>query len=126
MVICERMTPAMALATDVPMDRIRVLRLFAAAVSLAGTAPMIRAGIEPYVKPMPAPITQETITRCHTSDISTMFRPYPQATITAPIISVTFGPLALDTAAETGAVAIITRPEGAITRPAVSSDLPRP
>lgn len=37
----------MALADEVPMDRIRVLRLFAAAVSEAGTAPMMRAGIEP-------------------------------------------------------------------------------
>ena len=35
------------------MERIRVLRLLAAAVSDAGTAPMISAGIAPYAKPMP-------------------------------------------------------------------------
>ncbi len=46
-VICARMTPARALANDVPMERIRVLRLLAAAVSEAGTAPMIRAGMAP-------------------------------------------------------------------------------
>ena len=126
MVIWASTTPAMALAQDVPMDRIRVFRLFAAAVSDAGTAPMMSAGMEPYVNPMPAPITEETSTRCQTSDISTMFRPYPHATISAPIISVTFGPLDLETDAETGARAIITRPDGAMTRPAVSRDLPRP
>src|SRR5690242_11765967 len=111
------MTPAMALADEVPMERIRVLRLFAAAVSDAGTAPMMSAGIEPYVKPMPAPMTQETSTKCRTSLIRTMLRPYPAATIRAPIISVAFGPRALETAAEIGAVAIMTRPEGAMTRP---------
>ncbi|MEU1103629.1 hypothetical protein [Streptomyces tibetensis] len=46
-VLCARITPATALAVDVPMDRISVFRLFAAPVSEAGTAPMMSAGIEP-------------------------------------------------------------------------------
>lgn len=44
---CDRTTPATALEIDVPMARISVLRLFAAAVSDTGTAPMINAGIAP-------------------------------------------------------------------------------
>ena len=36
---CARTTPATALETDVPMARISVLRLLAAAVSDTGTAP---------------------------------------------------------------------------------------
>ncbi len=47
MVIWARITPAMALATEVPRDRMRVLRLLAAAVSLGGTAPMISEGMAP-------------------------------------------------------------------------------
>ncbi len=38
-VIWASTTPATALEADVPMDRIRLLRLFAAAVSDSGTAP---------------------------------------------------------------------------------------
>ncbi len=38
--------PTTALDTDVPMDRISVLRPFAAPVSEAGTAPTISAGRE--------------------------------------------------------------------------------
>ncbi len=38
--------PITALDTDVPMERIRVLRPFAAPVSEAGTAPTISAGSE--------------------------------------------------------------------------------
>src|SRR5439155_5599492 len=74
-VIWDRMTPATALAVDVPMDRIRVLRLLAAPDWDGGTAPMISAGIAPYVKPIPEPMTQDTSTNCQTSDISRICRP---------------------------------------------------
>ena len=47
MVIWAMTTPAMALANDVPRERIRVLKLLAAPVSDGGTAPMMRAGIAP-------------------------------------------------------------------------------
>ena len=40
-------TPAMALANDVPSARMRLLRLFAAAVCSIGTAAMISEGIAP-------------------------------------------------------------------------------
>ncbi|MFL6118987.1 hypothetical protein [Actinophytocola sp.] len=70
-----------------PIARISVLRLLAAAVSVTGTAPMIRAGIAPYARPMPAPITAETSTSCRTADISTTPSPWPAATTTAPAIS---------------------------------------
>lgn len=46
-VIWARVTPATALETDVPMDRMSVLRLLAAAVSETGTAPMTSEGIAP-------------------------------------------------------------------------------
>ncbi len=44
--VLARTMPMTALDTDVPMDRIRVLRPLAAPVSEAGTAPMISAGRE--------------------------------------------------------------------------------
>lgn len=74
-VIWERITAATALADDVPIDRMRVLRLFAAPVSDAGTAPMMRAGMAPKVKPMPAPTMQDAKMNCQTSSMRTMFRP---------------------------------------------------
>ena len=40
-------TPAIALANEVPSARMRLFRLFAAAVCVTGTAAMIRAGIAP-------------------------------------------------------------------------------
>ncbi len=46
-VIWARTTPATALETEVPMERISVLRLLAAAVSDTGTAAMISAGMAP-------------------------------------------------------------------------------
>lgn len=46
-VIRARITPARALAKEVPRDRIKVLRLFAAPVWVGSTAPMIRAGSAP-------------------------------------------------------------------------------
>jgi hypothetical protein len=52
-VIWERITAATALANDVPTAGMRVLRLFAAPVWDAGTAPMTRAGMAPKVKPTP-------------------------------------------------------------------------
>lgn len=44
--VLARTMPITALDTEVPMDRIRVLRPLAAPVSDASTAPMIRAGSE--------------------------------------------------------------------------------
>src|SRR3546814_3760916 len=44
--IWARTTPTTAAANDVPMERVNVLKLFAEAVSVMGTEPMIRAGIE--------------------------------------------------------------------------------
>jgi hypothetical protein len=46
-VIWASTTPATALETEVPSDRMRELRLFAAAVSETGTAPVTSAGIAP-------------------------------------------------------------------------------
>ncbi|MFJ9352082.1 hypothetical protein [Streptomyces sp. NPDC101237] len=71
-------------------------------------------------------MTQETRTSCQTSDIRTMFSPWPAATITAPVIRVVFGPRGRVMAADIGAKAIMTRPCGAITRPTVIIGRPRP
>ncbi|MEV5200361.1 hypothetical protein [Streptomyces sp. NPDC053720] len=46
-VIWARTTPATALAAEVPMARVRVLKLLAAAVPETGTAAMISAGMGP-------------------------------------------------------------------------------
>lgn len=43
-----------------------------------------------------------------------------------PTARVTFGPLAADSFAPTGDIAIIIRPAGAIHRPIASIDCPRP
>src|SRR5690625_764737 len=95
-VIAASTAPATALDTDVPIERISVFRLFAAAVSVSGTAAMTSAGIAPYARPIPAPMMLDASTRCQICDISTMFRAYPAATTTAPHIKVTFGPSARD------------------------------
>ncbi len=46
-VIWARTTPMTAAETEVPMERIRVLKLLAEAVSSCGTAPMMSAGMAP-------------------------------------------------------------------------------
>ncbi|MEV6208470.1 hypothetical protein [Kitasatospora sp. NPDC051914] len=43
--MCESTTPTTAAEVEVPIERIRLLSPFAAAVSEAGTADMISAGI---------------------------------------------------------------------------------
>lgn len=48
---------------DVPTDRMRLFTLSAAAVYVAGTFPMIRAGIAPYANP--TSVLQNQITRRH-------------------------------------------------------------
>ena len=73
-VISASTAPATALDTDVPMERMSVLRLFAAAVSVTGTAAITSAGIAPYARPMPDPMIIEASTRCQISAIKTMFR----------------------------------------------------
>ncbi len=57
-----------AAALDVPIDRMRELRPFAAAVSDTGTAPMISAGIDEYDSPTPAPMIMPPTTIIHTED----------------------------------------------------------
>lgn len=64
-VILARTTPITAAAKDVPIERIRALKLFADAVSDWGTALMMSAGIAPYAKPTPELQTRVTISRLH-------------------------------------------------------------
>ncbi len=46
-VMWARIMPMIAAATDEPIERMRALKLLAAAVSSCGTADMMRAGIAP-------------------------------------------------------------------------------
>lgn len=52
--------------------------------------------------------------------------PMTAATMTAPSISVTLGPFALEIRADSGAIAIMTRPFGAMIRPTASMPCPSP
>ena len=71
--VLARTMPMTALDTDVPIERIRVLRPLAAPVSDAGTAPMISAGSEEYARPMPAPRTTAMTMVCQAA----LIRPRP-------------------------------------------------
>ncbi len=118
--------PMTALDTDVPIERIRVLRPLAALVSDGSTAPTIRAGSEEYARPMPAPTITEMITVCQAALIRPSPAPYPTAMTSMPSMRVALGPRRADIRAYTGAVSIIVRPSGATHRPATTIDCPRP
>ena len=58
LIIPANTAPMTADEPVVPSERIRELKPFAAAFSVAGTAPMIKAGMEPNARPMPIPTTR--------------------------------------------------------------------
>ncbi|TWH09798.1 hypothetical protein L618_000500001180 [Rhodococcus rhodochrous J45] len=78
---------------DVPTDRMRLFTLSAAAVYVAGTFPMIRAGIAPYANPTSVLQIAATTARPRTDPVNSSPFVYPGAMIRQPTSSVVFGPL---------------------------------
>ncbi len=115
-------TPTTAAETEVPSERIRLLKLFAEAVSESGTALMISAGIAPYARPTPALQISVTTSTPQVDPISSIDSPYPVEIANAPATRVNLGPRAAESRPPSGETTIIIRPDGAIHSPIASID----